>query len=82
MERGSGRRLHRLTLGRLLALGVEPLGGPLLYRSGALTLSQAAARSGYSEDDLLLALQRHGVPVHEDDAPAASLSADRPASAD
>ncbi|ELZ84041.1 hypothetical protein C454_07007 [Haloferax gibbonsii ATCC 33959] len=53
-----------------------------LYRSGTLTLSQAAARSGYSEDDLLLALQRHGVPVHEDDAPAASLSTDRPASAD
>ncbi|TQR22232.1 hypothetical protein C9J85_07725 [Haloferax sp. wsp5] len=31
-----------------------------LYRSGALTLSQAAARSGYSEDDLLLVPPQHG----------------------
>ncbi|AFK17850.1 hypothetical protein E6P09_03625 [Haloferax mediterranei ATCC 33500] len=53
-----------------------------LYRSGTLTLSQAAARSGYSEDELVVALQRHGVPVQEADAPAVSTSADRPASAD
>ncbi|KAB1197620.1 MULTISPECIES: UPF0175 family protein [Haloferax] len=53
-----------------------------LYRSGTLTLSQAATRSGYSEDDLLVALQRHGVPVRDEDAPTVVTSTDHSASAD
>ncbi|WP_396611056.1 hypothetical protein ACH9L7_12670 [Haloferax sp. S1W] len=52
-----------------------------LYRSGTLTLSQAAARSGYSEDELVVALQRHGVTVRED-VPTAAVSTDSPARAD
>ncbi|ELZ87229.1 MULTISPECIES: DUF7317 family protein [Haloferax] len=52
-----------------------------LYRSGTLTLSQAAARSGYSEDELVVALQRHGVTVRED-TPATAVSSDSPARAD
>ena len=53
-----------------------------LYRSGTLTLSQAATRSGYSEDDLVVALQRHGVPVREEDALTTATSTDHSASAD
>ncbi|WP_416838267.1 UPF0175 family protein [Haloferax sp. DFSO52] len=53
-----------------------------LYRSGTLTLSQAATRSGYSADELVVALHRHGVPVREEDAPTAVTSADHSASAD
>ncbi|KAB1187052.1 MULTISPECIES: UPF0175 family protein [Haloferax] len=53
-----------------------------LYRSGTLTLSQAATHSGYSEEDLRVALQRHGVSVREEDAPVAATSTDHSASAD
>ena len=53
-----------------------------LYRSGTLSLTQAATRSGYSEEELLVALERYGVPVREEDAPTAVTSTDHSASAD
>ncbi len=37
-----------------------------LYRSGTLTLSQAAARAGCSESELRKALYAHGIEVRED----------------
>ncbi|RDI71757.1 DUF7317 family protein [Halopelagius longus] len=37
-----------------------------LYRSGTLSLSEAAARAGRSEEELLVALKQHGIPVRDD----------------
>ncbi|MFC6827022.1 DUF7317 family protein [Halopelagius fulvigenes] len=37
-----------------------------LYRSGTLSLSEAAARAGRSEAELLAALKQHGIPVREE----------------
>ncbi|WP_410766034.1 hypothetical protein [Haloferax sp. DFSO60] len=53
-----------------------------LYRSGTLTLSQAATRSGYSEKELTVALQRHGITVRESETTVRVAPADTPASAD
>ncbi|MFC7204996.1 UPF0175 family protein [Haloferax namakaokahaiae] len=53
-----------------------------LYRSGTLTLSQAATRSGYSEKELTVALERHGIPVRESEQTVRATAVDSPASAD
>jgi predicted HTH domain antitoxin len=51
-----------------------------LYRSGTLTLTQAARRAGLDEDGMRDALRSYGVPVRE---PLATPHAtERPASAD
>jgi len=36
-----------------------------LYRCGTLTLSQAAARAGQSDDVFAHTLTRYGIPAHE-----------------
>jgi len=36
-----------------------------LYRSGTLSLAQAARQAGRSEAELLLAVDRYGIPRHE-----------------
>jgi predicted HTH domain antitoxin len=51
-----------------------------LYRSGTLTLEQAAESAGLSEPEMRAAIRRHGIPLHEElAAPAGDR---RPASAD
>jgi predicted HTH domain antitoxin len=37
-----------------------------LYRSGTLTLAQAASQAGVSEVDLRATLGKHGIPIRED----------------
>ena len=53
-----------------------------LYRSGTLSLSQAAARAGRSERDLLVALKQHGVPLRKGADTATSVRSDRRVGAD
>ena len=36
-----------------------------LYRSGTLSLAQAASLAGVSETDLTASLGKHGIPVRE-----------------
>lgn len=37
-----------------------------LYQSGTLSLSEAAARAGRSERELVVALKRHGISVRDE----------------
>ncbi len=37
-----------------------------LYRSGTLTLDQAAHQAGISESELRATLGKHGIPIRED----------------
>jgi predicted HTH domain antitoxin len=52
-----------------------------LYRSGTLSLTQAAHRAGCSEQEMVRSLGRHGIAVRESFAPRAA-SENRSASAD
>jgi hypothetical protein len=53
-----------------------------LYRSGTLSLSQAAARAGRSERELVLALKQHSIPLRDDARPGVVTSADAQVGAD
>lgn len=52
-----------------------------LYRSGTLTLAQAASRAGRSQRAFRTAMERHGVPVRPE-VPTVDATTERPASAD
>jgi predicted HTH domain antitoxin len=52
-----------------------------LYRSGTLTLAQAAARAGRSEAEFRAAMDRHGVPARSE-RPTVDARADRSVGAD
>lgn len=53
-----------------------------LYQSGTLSLSEAAARAGRSERELVAALKQHGIPLRDDSGAAASTGTDSPVGAD
>ncbi|MUV57544.1 Uncharacterised protein family (UPF0175) [Halogeometricum rufum] len=52
-----------------------------LYKSGTLTLSQAATRAGRSEEELVVALRRHDIDVREE-GDLTAATADSPVRAD
>jgi hypothetical protein len=52
-----------------------------MYRSGTLTLAQAAARAGRSEEEFRAAMDRHGVRERPD-RPTVDAAADRSVGAD
>lgn len=53
-----------------------------LYQSGTLSLSEAAARAGRSERELILALKQHGIPVRDEPEATVASGTDSPVGAD
>jgi predicted HTH domain antitoxin len=53
-----------------------------LYRSGTLTLAQAATRAGRSEAELRAALKQHGIPIRDESGATVTAGTDSPARAD